>query len=136
MAEELNRGSDLNPADFDTEYVQLQRGPNEDTPVEVMKSWIEKVEENKNIWLVLIGWEPVDESKLVVYFDYINNNRDDVWVATFKGMTKYVHQRMNAEIDTIERTDGEIAVSYTLTLGELYDLPLTLKTYIPQDWEQ
>ncbi|MEX0648770.1 MAG: polysaccharide deacetylase family protein [Balneolaceae bacterium] len=138
--EELNRGSGDNPAAFDAEYVQWQRGPLEETPMDLMKSWVDTVAENDNIWLVLVfhgvegvGWEPKPEEELEEYFRYIKEHEDDLWIATFKDATKYIRQRMNTTVES-SREDGRILVSLTHSLGELYDLPLTLKTALPPDW--
>lgn len=138
---ELNRSSDHHPAGFDTEYVQWQRGPLEDTPMDLMKSWVDIATENDNIWLVLVfhgvegvGWEPKTEAELEEYFDYIKEHEEDLWVATFKDATKYIRQRMDAEVKSA-REDDRISVSLSHSLGELYDLPLSLKTQLPDDWE-
>lgn len=139
--EELNRGSDDNPAEFDTEYVQWQRGPLEETPMDLMKSWVDTVVENNNIWLVLVfhgvegvGWEPKSEKELEEYFNYIQANEENLWVATFKDATKYVRQRMDAQVESVQEED-QITISLTHSLGNLYDLPLTLKTQIPSGWQ-
>lgn len=139
--DELNRSSDQDPADSENEYVQWQRGPLEDTPMDLMKSWVDKTADNKNIWLVLvfhgvegIGWEPKSEEELEEYYSYIKEHEDDVWVATFKDATQYVRQRMNADVTT-EVSGEEITVKLTHTLGDLYNLPMTLKTEIPDSWE-
>ena len=139
--DELNRSSDVDPADSENEYVQWQRGPLEDTPMDLMKSWVDKTADNENIWLVLvfhgvegIGWEPKSEEELDEYFSYIKENEEDVWVATFKDATQYVRQRMNSDVST-EFSNEEITVNLTHSLGDLYQLPMTLKTEIPESWE-
>ncbi len=134
--EELNRGSVEDPAGSDKEYVQWQRGPLTDTPMDLMKSWVETTANHDNIWLVLvfhgiegIGWEPKSEAEMEEFLTYISQYEEDLWVATFKDATKYIRQRMNADVTT-NRNGDKIAVELKHDLGEMYDLPMTLKTYV------
>lgn len=140
--EELARWSDADPANSGKEYVQWQRGPKSDTPMKQMKSWIDTALKGDNIWLVLvfhgiegIGWEPLTREELEEYFTYIKNKEDNIWVATFGDVTKYMRERMQADIDAQKKGDT-IEVTLTHSLDKtLYDLPLTLKTYIPDSWK-
>lgn len=139
---ELNRSSDEDPRQGKTEYVQWQRGPLSDTPMDLMKSWVDQSLEEDNIWLVNvfhgvegIGWEPLTRDELEEYFTYIKDREDQLWVATFKDVTKYMRERMNADVQT-STTSDEITVELTHSLDQdLYDFPLTLKTYLPSNWE-
>lgn len=135
--DELNRSSSLDPADSEKEYVQWQRGPLTDTPMDLMKSWIDKTANQDNIWLVLVfhgieevGWEPKSKEELETYFQYLKEHEEDLWVATFQDVAKYLQQRMNAEVNT-EILDNEITVQLTHPLDSYYDTPMTLKTYVP-----
>lgn len=139
--EELNRSSREQPGEFDKEYVQWQRGPLTDVSMDVMKSWVDTCMANDNIWLVLvfhgingIGWEPKTDADLEEYFSYIAARQDDLWVATFGDVTKYIRERMNSKISTDVDTEG-INVNISTDLdAEVYDIPLTVKTYVPGDW--
>ncbi len=139
---ELNRSSDEDPRESETEYVQWQRGPLSDTPMDLMKSWVDQSLEEDNIWLVNvfhgvegIGWESLSRDELEEYFTYIKDREDQLWVATFKDVTQYMRERMNADVQT-KTTSDEITVELTHSLDpDLYDFPLTLKTYVPADWE-
>jgi len=138
---ELNRASEEDPRTFDTEYTQWQRGALSDTPMETMKEWVDTSLDSDNIWLVLVfhgvegvGWEPLSKGELEEYFNYIDEKREDLWIATFKDVTQYIRQRMNAEITT-NRSGETITIELSHTLDKnLYDLPLTLKTYLSDDW--
>ena len=107
-----------------------------------MITWIYSCTANDNIWLVLvfhgiegIGWEPVPGNVIDSYFNYIKSIEKYIWVATFKDVTKYIRERMRARIDYIKDGDQiRIRLSHKLD-PEVYDLPLTLKTYIPETWE-
>jgi peptidoglycan/xylan/chitin deacetylase (PgdA/CDA1 family) len=136
--EELNRSSDKTPGSSGKEYVQWQRGALTDTPVDLMKSWIDTCSAKDNIWLVLvfhgvegIGWEPLPQSEYRSYYSYLKSKEDHLWVATFGDVAKYMRERMNARAETVHEK-GSLLVKLTHNLGPEYDLPLTMKTYIPE----
>lgn len=139
--EELNRGNKMAPGTSDKEYVQWQRGPLTAIPMEVMKSWVDTVLAHDNIWLVLvfhgvddIGWQPRTTKDLETYFEYIKEQEGDVWIATFKKVTQYMRERMNAEVKN-SISDNKITINLSHTLDpDLYDQDLTLKTYVHNDW--
>ena len=136
--EELNRGSDKAPGSSGKEYVQWQRGALTETPMDLMKSWIDTCSAKNNIWLVLvfhgvegIGWEPLPRSEYRSYYSYLKSKEDHLWVATFGDVAKYIRERMNAHAETVHEK-GSMIVKLNHSLGQEYDLPLTLKTYIPK----
>ena len=139
--EELNRGSEADPAAARKEYVQWQRGPLTRTPMPLMKSWIDLAAGRDNIWLVLvfhgvdgIGWEPKTSGELREYFGYIKSKQGRLWVATFQDVTKYMRERAHGAVE-IRRKGATIEVSLRHDLSQdLYDLPLTLKTRVPARW--
>jgi hypothetical protein len=139
--EEINRWNKMLPGSSDKEYVQWQKGPKSATPLEEMTSWIDTCTANDNIWLVLvfhgiegIGWEPIPGSTIETYFNYIKLKEEDIWVATFRDATKYIRERMHAEV-SYAKEENQILIELKHDLDkEIYDYPLTLKTYIPSDW--
>ncbi|MFC2125753.1 polysaccharide deacetylase family protein [Bacteroidota bacterium] len=140
--EELNRGNRGDPTASNKEYVQWQRGPLTNISIDKMKSWVDVCAENGNIWLVLVfhgvdgvGWEARTGEELDTYFQYMKDKEDDLWVATFKDVAKYIRERMNAEIGSSrERNAIKVKLKHSLD-PDLYDLELTLKTTIPEKWE-
>ena len=140
--DELNRSSKRPPGKSTKEYVQWQRGPLGNVSMEVMKSWVDTCIVNSNIWLVLvfhgidgIGWEPRTAAELEEYFSYIKTREDQLWVATFADVTKYIRERQNSVLEA-KWENGEIRVTLDHNLDpSMYDLPLTLKTYVPNEWE-
>jgi peptidoglycan/xylan/chitin deacetylase (PgdA/CDA1 family) len=139
--EEINRWNKNDPGASAKAYVQWQRGPKADTPVEQMKSWIDTCLARDNIWLVLvfhgvdgIGYQPKTGKELKDLFEYLKSNDGNVWVATFQDATKYIRERMRAKLSSAKTWTG-IKVSLSHTLNKLaYNLPLTLKTCVPLDW--
>ena len=70
------------------------------------------------------------------YFEYIKQHEDKVWIATFADVTKYMRERMNATVKEKEN-DNKIMVDLTHSLDKsMYDIPLTLRTYVPAGWKQ
>jgi peptidoglycan/xylan/chitin deacetylase (PgdA/CDA1 family) len=140
--EELNRWKDNDPGTSTKEYVQWQRGVLTATPMNLMKSWVDTIAGHDNIWLVLvfhgvdgIGWEPKTGAELKEYFGYIKSLEGRIWVATFQDVTKYIRQRMRSRVKAIwKRQTVEVDLRHDLPT-DLYDLPLTLKTYIPAGWQ-
>lgn len=139
--EEINRGSKKQPGTTDKEYVQWQRGALSNTGIDQMKAWTDTVMANENIWLVLVihgvedyGWEPLTTQELKEYFGDMKANKDSVWIATFGDVTKYLRERKATKINA-ELEENEMKISLTSDLdASVYDIPLTLKTYLPDGW--
>ncbi len=140
---ELDRASKDAPHPTDKDYVQWQRGPLHKTPIELMKSWVDTTYMNKDMWLVLVfhgidslGWEWTPIPKLQEYFSYIKSKQEKLWIATFGDATKYMREREAASVSSTGK-DGKFNVALTHSLDKsMYDLPLTLKTYVPNNWSK
>ena len=140
---EIDRAGKELPHPSDKDYVQWQRGPLHKTPLALMKSWVDTAYANNDMWLVLVfhgidslGWEWTPIPKLEEYFNYIKDREDKLWIATFGDATKYMREREHAIVNSSER-EGKISVSLTHSLDKSkYDLPLTLKTYVPASWNK
>lgn len=141
--EEINRWNDMTPGMSDKPYVQWQRGPLAKTPVPLMKSWVDTLVVRDNAWLVLtfhgvdgIGWEAKPHEELKAYFTYMKAHEDKLWIAPFRDVTKYIREHMAAKVDT-QRKGDDIVVSLDHSLEkDLYNYPLTLKTYLPDGWNE
>ncbi len=140
FVEDLDRASQVDPTASSREYVRWQRGALTASPMSVMKSWVDTTAAHDNIWLVLvfhgvdsIGWQPRTGADLKEYLGYIRS-KQDLWVATFQDVAKYMRERKHAEARTY-RYGGVISVVLRDSLTDAsYDLPLTLKTYVPANW--
>ena len=140
--DELNRSSNKHPGESENDYVQWQRGPLTNTKLSEMKGWVDTCLDNDNIWLVLvfhgidgIGWEPKTGKELEDYFKYIKEREEQIWVATFSDVTKYIRERENTIIESeMKGKSIKIHISNNLE-ASVYDIPITLKTYIPKNWK-
>ncbi|MDP2042703.1 MAG: polysaccharide deacetylase family protein [Algoriphagus sp.] len=139
--EEINRGSKMTPGESTKEYVQWQRGPVTRIDITQMKAWVDTTMSHDNNWLVLVfhgienlGWEPKTRSELVEYFSYMKTNEPNLWIATFRDVTKYLRERKATQVST-EVSKNAITVELSSSLDpETYSVPLTLKTYVPAGW--
>jgi peptidoglycan/xylan/chitin deacetylase (PgdA/CDA1 family) len=140
--DDMDRSNNMDPTASSKEYVRWQRGPLTETPMDLMKSWVDKTAAQGNIWLVLVfhgvdgvGWKPKTGAELKDYFEYINSRKNKLWVATFQDVTKYIRERQHGAVAS-DRDGDVISVVLRSELVELsYDLPLTLKTYVPNEWK-
>ena len=122
--------------------MQWQRGATTKTSLPLMKSWIDTVATNNNNWLVLvfhgvdgIGYEALPHELLEEYFQYIKQQDDKLWVATFGDATKYYRERVASKAYAEEKK-GALRVTLSHSLDKsMYNLPLTLKTYVDDDWQ-
>ncbi|MDX2444015.1 MAG: polysaccharide deacetylase family protein [Bacteroidales bacterium] len=141
--EEMNRWDKNSPTTSKNEYVQWQRGPKSNTSLFEMKSWIDTSLKAENIWLILvfhgiegIGFEPISENDIRDYFEYIKTKENEIWVATFQDVTKYIRERMNTKINSFVISEKQLEIELVNDLDhQIYDYPLTLKTYVPVNWE-
>jgi peptidoglycan/xylan/chitin deacetylase (PgdA/CDA1 family) len=141
--EEINRGYKTQPGLSSKEYVQWQRGPITRTPLPLMTSWIDTVLAHDKIWLVLVfhgvdgmGYEALPHKLLDSYFTYIKSHESDLWIATFSDVAKYMRERMNATVNA-DQNKNNITVNLRHSLDvKDYNLPLTLKTYVPKKWKK
>jgi peptidoglycan/xylan/chitin deacetylase (PgdA/CDA1 family) len=140
---ELDRPSKKTPGPNDKDYVQWQRECNTRAPLPLMKSWVDTAVTRKDTWLVLVihgvdslGYEALQHTLLDTYFHYIKSKQDSLWIATFGDVTKYMREREYASLYN-EQKNGKIIISLNHWLDHsLYNLPLTLKTYISPEWKK
>jgi peptidoglycan/xylan/chitin deacetylase (PgdA/CDA1 family) len=134
--EEINRWNPAAPTLSKKDYVQWQRGPLKKTTVNEMKSYVDTLLSDNNIWLVLtfhgvdgVGWEAKPHQELKEYFSYMKTHEDSLWVGTFGDVTKYIREKMNSKI-AIQKNDDGVSITLTHGLDSVYNYPLTLKTYV------
>ena len=140
--DDLDRWNKMDPAASRKEYVRWQRGPLTETPMTLMKSWVDKTATQGNIWLVLVfhgvdgvGWKPKTGGELTDYFEYISSKNQSLWIATFQDVAKYIRERETGTVATYKDGDAIMVVLRSSLTDLSYDLPLTLKTYVPEEWK-
>jgi peptidoglycan/xylan/chitin deacetylase (PgdA/CDA1 family) len=141
--QEINRGYKTQPGTSRKEYVQWQRGGTTKTSLQLMNSWVDTTLVHDNIWLVLVfhgvdglGYEALPHELLDTYFQKIKRHEADLWIATFSDVAKYMRERMHATVST-DKTDNHIIIHLRHSIdANIYNIPLTLKTYVPVDWKK
>ncbi len=139
---EIDRASKNTPGTTDKDYIQWQRGATTKTPLPLMKSWVDTAVAKNNTWLVLVfhgvdslGYEALPHTLLDEYFQYIKSHDDKLWIATFGDVAKYMREREGAGLK-YKQANGNTIVTLTHSLDQsMYNLPLTLKTYVPANWK-
>ncbi len=141
FVEDLDRDSTEDPTLSKREYVRWQRGVLTKTPMELIKSWVDTATTHDNIWLVFvshgvdgIGWEPKTHQEIKEYLEYMKSKDASLWIATFQDVTKYMRERVHGEVRSYRDGDAFSVVLRDDLTDLSYDLPLTLKTYVPGDW--
>lgn len=115
------------------------------TTLDELNGWVDTAAAHDNVWLVPvhhgidgIGWEAMTSADMNANFSHIADMQDKLWVATYGDAARYVKERLTALV-TSEVSDGNntivVAVDHPLD-KELFDLPLTLKTYVDPSWEE
>jgi peptidoglycan/xylan/chitin deacetylase (PgdA/CDA1 family) len=140
--QDLIRWDEMDPLTSKKEYVRWQRGPHTNTPIELMKKWVDTTNASDKIWLTLvfhgvdgIGWEPEPRSKFEDYFNYISK-RKDLWVGTFQDVGKYIREKLSTKVSTkVSKKSIQVRLVSPLS-HHSYDYPLSVKTYVPADWKR
>lgn len=143
FCQQIRFSSHKTPVSQTNEYVQWQRGTYTKIPLSVYKAWVDTTASQNNIWLVLvihgldgIGWEPVRSEDIDEYFRYIKSKETELWIATYGDVTRYIRERMKAEVKSSE-TRRKITVTLNHSLDRhMYDLSLTLKTVVKPGWDE
>jgi peptidoglycan/xylan/chitin deacetylase (PgdA/CDA1 family) len=139
---EIDRASRQTPGSTDKDYIQWQRGGTTKTPLPMMKLWVDTVLNKNNTWLCLtfhgvdgLGYEAISHQVLDAYFSYIKAHENQLWIATFGDVTKYMREREHARISQSKK-DEKITISVSNPLDKsMYNVPLTLKTYTSRAWK-
>ncbi len=141
FVEDLDRASTTDPTLSKKEYVRWQRGVLTNTPMKLIKSWVDTAATHNNIWLVFvshgvdgIGWEPKTHEEIREYLEYVQSKEASLWIATFQDVTKYMRERAHSAVRSYQDGDAFSVVLRDDLTDLSYDLPLTLKTYVPIDW--
>jgi len=139
---ELDRPSRKTPAVNKLDYVQWQRECNTHSPLPLMKSWVDTAVKRRDTWLVLVihgvdglGYEALPSTMLDEYFQYIKSKNNNLWIATFGEVTKYMREREAANVkDTRKKDRILITLNHPLDKS-MYNIPLTLRTNVSAHWK-
>lgn len=74
------------------------------------------------------GYKPIEYTELEGFFQYLDANRERIYIDVFKNVSRTLIQRKAARLTVLEQSAGETVLRLTDGLDNgLYDRPLTLK---------
>jgi peptidoglycan/xylan/chitin deacetylase (PgdA/CDA1 family) len=81
------------------------------------------------------GWSPTSSDELRGSLEYLDENRDTFWVATFLNVVLYIMERNAVSVTETVILDSSITVQITDTLdNEIYNYPVTIRRQLPESW--
>lgn len=81
------------------------------------------------------GYNPVKSSMLKTHFDYLQTRKNQIWVATFADVARYIRERQSVSLKQIRRTSDSLVVKLSDTLPDgTYNVPLTILRPLPAGW--
>ncbi|MDR0505428.1 MAG: polysaccharide deacetylase family protein [Dysgonamonadaceae bacterium] len=98
---------------------------------------------NTNGWCVFLlhgidndgGYSPLSSETLLQSVEYLTENRETYWVATFRDVVRYAKERDAVSVMETQRTRSKITATITDTLDNAtYNLPLTIRRPLPTGW--
>lgn len=77
----------------------------------------------------------IDINAMKDHLDYLDENRDKIWIETFGSVTRYIKERDAANIEVESSTDDSIVISVTDDLPDsIFNYPLTIRRPVPEGW--
>jgi len=113
------------------------------TTLEEMNSWVDAALETGG-WMVEMihgiegkGWQPIPRERFAAHFDYMAERKDELWVATYSEVVKYIRERLPVAVNTKEvQRDRVVLELMNSGLDDaVYDEALTLRLEVPFYWE-
>lgn len=87
-------------------------------------------------WTILIYHNVRDKTPERPLFDFIDANRDKLWLSRYGDTSLYAQQRDTATLVTKENSAGRIVLSLTDRMDDtVFDYPLTIKVRLPDGWK-
>ncbi len=81
------------------------------------------------------GYSSLGSSELRGSLEYLDENRERFWVATFGNVVRYIRERNNISVNEAENGSDTISLEVTDTLDNtIYDHPVTLRRRLPAGW--
>lgn len=112
------------------------------TTLEEMNSWVDAALETGG-WMVEMihgiegkGWQPIPRERFAAHFDYMAERKDELWVATYAEVVKYIQERLSVAVNTreVQRDRVVLQLANSRLDDTVYDEALTLRLEVPFDW--
>ncbi len=80
-------------------------------------------------------YSPASSSAIKGCLEYLDKNRNKVWVETFGNVARYIKERNAVSVKVKESSDKKIVVTVTDNLPDsLFNYPLSIRRPIPDGW--
>lgn len=98
---------------------------------------------SSNGWIVFLihaidgepGYSSTSSREISGALDYLNENKDKYWEATFGNVVRYIKERNNVSVKQVSAEDTLITFDVTDTLdNSIYNYPITIRRVLPQEW--
>ena len=97
-----------------------------------------------NGWVVFLlhgidndgGYSPIESSVLQTHLEYMNEHRDELWIASYGEAVKYIKERDSSALVELSNTNNMITLEVTHGLSDvIYNVPISIQRIIPIDWQ-
>ena len=82
------------------------------------------------------GYSPISSATLKESLEFLDENRDKFWVATFGNVVRYIRERNCLNIHELEANADTIRLELTDTLNNIiYNQAVTVRRPLPKQWK-
>jgi len=81
------------------------------------------------------GYSPIESQVLDNHLSYVNERRNDFWVATYLEAVKYIRARDAAKLLLIEEQEHVLTYDFKHDLEPLYNIALSIEVELPNRWK-
>lgn len=81
------------------------------------------------------SWAITSLDEMKKHLDYLDKNRDKIWVETFGNVARYIKERDAVSIEVKSSSDKKIVISVKDNLPDsIYNYPLSIRRPLPDGW--
>jgi oligosaccharide reducing-end xylanase len=81
------------------------------------------------------GWAVTNLNAMKSHLDYLDKNRDKIWIETFGNVARYIKERDAASIAVKSSDDKSITITVTDNLVDsVFNYPLSIRRALPDGW--
>ncbi|MEO6095920.1 MAG: polysaccharide deacetylase family protein [Fibrobacteria bacterium] len=81
------------------------------------------------------GYTPVKSSMLKEHFDFLRTKENQIWIATFADVARYIRERQTLTLKQVRSTKDSLVLKATITLPNTpYNVPLSFQRPLPDGW--
>jgi Polysaccharide deacetylase/Secretion system C-terminal sorting domain len=81
------------------------------------------------------GYSPIVSTELDAHLSFMNQHRNDFWVATYGNVVKYIRERNESTLVEVSNVNDSIVFTLNHSLGSIYNTPLSIERVVPVAWQ-